>query len=186
MINRQWLKLPMSRTNFHGPKDVRAIEVRLYCCLFGGGYSDIDHFHCNCSIVVTHYTAAHLLSVYFLFVLLNCLGLHQEIMVRFRASKTGLSPSSSLYIDRSKVVLLLQIFFVCGSVVSYEVYVLSLFVIICSSLLLVVPREGCISLLWHFLGIFTYIFVWLGLNDYICSTHRSKGLFVIRLEWKQF
>ena len=26
----QWLELPMSRTNFHGPEDVRAIEVRLY------------------------------------------------------------------------------------------------------------------------------------------------------------
>ena len=30
MINPQWLELPMSRTNIHGPKDVRAIEVRLY------------------------------------------------------------------------------------------------------------------------------------------------------------
>ena len=30
MINPQWLELPMSRTNFHGPKDVQAIEVRLY------------------------------------------------------------------------------------------------------------------------------------------------------------
>ena len=30
MINPQWLKLPMSRMNFHGPEDVRAIEVRLY------------------------------------------------------------------------------------------------------------------------------------------------------------
>ena len=30
MINPQWLEPPMSRTNFHGPKDVRAIEVRLY------------------------------------------------------------------------------------------------------------------------------------------------------------
>ena len=29
MINPQWLELPMSRTNFHDPKDVRAIEVRL-------------------------------------------------------------------------------------------------------------------------------------------------------------
>ena len=25
-----WLELPLSRTNFHGPKEVRAIEVRLY------------------------------------------------------------------------------------------------------------------------------------------------------------
>ena len=30
MINPQWLELPMSRKNFHGPKDVRAIEVQLY------------------------------------------------------------------------------------------------------------------------------------------------------------
>ena len=30
MINPQWLELPISRTNFHGPKAVRAIEVRQY------------------------------------------------------------------------------------------------------------------------------------------------------------
>ena len=30
MINPQWLELPISRTNFHGPKDIRAIKVRLY------------------------------------------------------------------------------------------------------------------------------------------------------------
>ena len=30
MINPQWLELPMSRANFHGPIDGRAIEVRLY------------------------------------------------------------------------------------------------------------------------------------------------------------
>ena len=29
-INPQWLELPVSRTNFHSPKDVRAIEVPLY------------------------------------------------------------------------------------------------------------------------------------------------------------
>ena len=29
MSNPQWLEIPMSRTNFYGPKDVRAIEVRL-------------------------------------------------------------------------------------------------------------------------------------------------------------
>ena len=33
MIKPQWLELPMSRTNFHGPKDTRAIEVRLYIFL---------------------------------------------------------------------------------------------------------------------------------------------------------
>ena len=26
MINLQWLELPISRTNFHGPKDVRALR----------------------------------------------------------------------------------------------------------------------------------------------------------------
>ena len=31
MINPQWLELPISRTNFHGLKEVRAIELRLYC-----------------------------------------------------------------------------------------------------------------------------------------------------------
>ena len=34
MINPQWLELPMSRTIFYGPKDVRAIEVRLYLLIF--------------------------------------------------------------------------------------------------------------------------------------------------------
>ena len=35
MINPLWLELPMSQTNFLGPKDVRAIEVRLYIHLHG-------------------------------------------------------------------------------------------------------------------------------------------------------
>ena len=30
MIIPQWLELPLSRNNFHGPKNVRGIEVRLY------------------------------------------------------------------------------------------------------------------------------------------------------------
>ena len=29
----QWLELHMSRTNVYGPKDVRAIEVRLYAVI---------------------------------------------------------------------------------------------------------------------------------------------------------
>ena len=33
MINPRWLELPLSRINFHGPKGVRAIEVRLYLAL---------------------------------------------------------------------------------------------------------------------------------------------------------
>ena len=33
MINSCWLELPLSRINFHGPKGVRAIEVRLYLTL---------------------------------------------------------------------------------------------------------------------------------------------------------
>ena len=31
----QWLELSLSRTNFHGPKGVRAIEVRLYLATDG-------------------------------------------------------------------------------------------------------------------------------------------------------
>ena len=34
MINFHWLELSMARTIFHGPKDVRAIEVRLYVVQF--------------------------------------------------------------------------------------------------------------------------------------------------------
>ena len=30
MINPRWFELPLSRTNFNGPKGVRASEVRLY------------------------------------------------------------------------------------------------------------------------------------------------------------
>ena len=30
MINPQWLELPISRTNFHGPKEAPVIKVRLY------------------------------------------------------------------------------------------------------------------------------------------------------------
>ena len=30
MFNPQWLDLPVSNTNFHGPKDVRAIDIHLY------------------------------------------------------------------------------------------------------------------------------------------------------------
>ena len=43
MINLHWLELPLARTIFHGPKGVRAIEVRLYDtyyyrkCAFGSG-----------------------------------------------------------------------------------------------------------------------------------------------------
>ena len=37
MINIHWLELPMSRTNFYGPKDIPAIEVWLYL----PKYSDI-------------------------------------------------------------------------------------------------------------------------------------------------
>ena len=38
MVNPQWLELPiaLSRSNFHGPKDVRAIEVRLYVAVLRG------------------------------------------------------------------------------------------------------------------------------------------------------
>ena len=34
MINPQWLELPMFQTILYGPKDVRAIEVRLYILIY--------------------------------------------------------------------------------------------------------------------------------------------------------
>ena len=33
MINPQWLEQPVSRTNFQGFMDARAIEVRMYSCM---------------------------------------------------------------------------------------------------------------------------------------------------------
>ena len=45
MINPQWLELPMSRTNFHGPKDVRAIEVQLYDLHHGEVKGDVYGRH---------------------------------------------------------------------------------------------------------------------------------------------
>ena len=43
-IYPHWLELPLSRTNFHGPKGVRAIEVRLYLCAQEAVQA--DHFIC--------------------------------------------------------------------------------------------------------------------------------------------
>ena len=40
MINLQWLELPMSRTNFHGPKDVR--EFWLYVDELGIKLATLD------------------------------------------------------------------------------------------------------------------------------------------------
>ena len=52
--------------------------------------------------------------------------------------------------------LCLHFFFDCMSVIAM---VLSCLVIVSySSLLLLVPREGCASRLWHFMGISIYIF----------------------------
>ena len=56
MIYPQWLELPMSRTNFHGLKDVRAIEVRpclswLLCRLCSVIVAIPVHLWYNCSLV---------------------------------------------------------------------------------------------------------------------------------------
>ena len=37
--NPQYLELPISRSNFHGPKEIRVIEVRLYLNGMGGGFA---------------------------------------------------------------------------------------------------------------------------------------------------
>ena len=58
-----------------------------------------------------------MLSVFFLYVLLYSLELHQEVRERFRASKTDFSPLISFPSDRSKAVPLFLLLFVCASVV---------------------------------------------------------------------
>ena len=46
MINAHWLELPLSRTNFHGPKSVRVIEVLLY----NSGLTWVYSYLCSHSI----------------------------------------------------------------------------------------------------------------------------------------
>ena len=58
MINPQWLELPMSRTNFHGSKDVRAIEVRLY--MFGLRRGPLPNQWHN---LVKHINSRHILAI---------------------------------------------------------------------------------------------------------------------------
>ena len=65
------------------------------------------------------------------FVLFYGLELHHEIRVRFRANKTGLTPTpgpSSFPTVRSKAFPLLQFFFRCASVVFNVAFVLFIFV----------------------------------------------------------
>ena len=49
MINPQWPVLSMSRINFHGPKDVRCIEVLLYFFFF---FFKIRVFNYNTFIIL--------------------------------------------------------------------------------------------------------------------------------------
>ena len=49
--NPHWLELPLSRTNFHGPKDVRAIEVPLYLDILA--FVLIQDFFCTHSRFMT-------------------------------------------------------------------------------------------------------------------------------------
>ena len=89
-----------------------------------------------------------------------------KLWTRFRASKTSLSTcpthpfplplphSHTLFlfvfiIDRYKAVTLLQFFFVCTSVLSYVVFVMSLFVITC-------PSFGASEGLWNVIVAFPW------------------------------
>ena len=81
-----------------------------------------------------------------------CLELHQKIRVRFRTNKMSLSPPS-FPIDFNKAILLLQVFFVYTSVVSYVAFVLSLFVPGLSFFWCL----GRVVIGVYFLGIFNYI-----------------------------
>ena len=77
--------------------------------------------------------------------------------MKSRASTTGLSDPDFSYWpfkDGSSVAVIVCfcVFgFICGVVLSLLVSHLSFFV----------PREGCASWLWHFLGIFTYKYLYL-------------------------
>ena len=86
------------------------------------------------------------------------LGAASEFRVRYHASKTGFSSSSSFFsTDRSNAVPLLQLFFVChcfGGFISGVCYDISY----TSSLLLLVPPVDCFSRLLHFQDILTYTF----------------------------
>ena len=46
-IASSWFELPMSQTNFHGPKEVRAIEVQLYVdfIIFSVCFVIVPHFY---------------------------------------------------------------------------------------------------------------------------------------------
>ena len=53
MINLHWFELPMALTIFHGPKDVRAIEVRLYSVI------NKNIYHLFSSAAVAHRVLKH-------------------------------------------------------------------------------------------------------------------------------
>ena len=46
MINPQWVELPISRTNVHGPKNIRVIAVRPHVVSF-------DAISSLCSVIMT-------------------------------------------------------------------------------------------------------------------------------------
>ena len=43
-MNPQWLELPITRINLYGPKDVRAIGILLYMCLWSKNIY-LTHYH---------------------------------------------------------------------------------------------------------------------------------------------
>ena len=78
MINSQWLELPISRTIFHGPKDVRAIEV-LCISIIATAMLCLVSLFCHRS-VFRYLGKAFLLKphLYFLFYSLFCIFITQE------------------------------------------------------------------------------------------------------------
>ena len=60
MINPQWLELPMFRTNFHSPRDVRAIEVTLYIA----AYEDLKKHSLRFSIFCVFFGSKGILFVF--------------------------------------------------------------------------------------------------------------------------
>ena len=65
MINLHWLELPMARTIFHGPKGVRAIEVRLYVYSRKAQFAFCSNKHLFCTVAYIRCIISNTLMVKF-------------------------------------------------------------------------------------------------------------------------
>ena len=103
--------------------------------------------------------------------------------MRFRASKTSLTPPPPPppHTHTHPVAFLRTVprrFLCCSSLFARRWFpnVVSVALSLSVHLSFLVPREGCASWLWHFLGIFTYIFL-CTIFETINTSKRSKNWF---------